>query len=589
MLRAYQSWLAPLNVNVGVVADDNSPIGAPGPLQGSAKHGDIRVAGKSMGNQGRLALNTPFDLLGSGAGDIVVNSDVKFSVGGGNGTYDIYTVALNESGNTLGIQDAPADATSAMYPTYLGARTGPNAADLTRLKALYGARSPDRFDAAQSNDTAYTPTALKFAQNAAKVDDKNDKDDDGENGSGYTTGPAPTVAAGDITTPTDRDIYVVAKPKGVDGVKVNLRTQGLSLLTAKVSVYTADSYPYTIGSAAATDPLSGNLTLDIKADKDAQNVYIVVEANAGTPFAVGRYRLSAGPDAAALVSPAPVAGFVNPDNGTDDTVALARVMPGQTLTGVSRWQGDYRASIEKSTDKDVYRVDVATGSGADTLVALVWATEANKLAPALRVYDANGARVPFDILSSDASTFTVQVRGVSPGRSYYVEVAARNPADGKTSTGNYVMATDVRAGALDLPTLAADSLSSVAATASYSLASQAGRLYYFQLDAAGSAADVAVRATVYDSTGRAVGSFGTYAGSQAALELRLDGGAYTVVITSGKKSGGTFAADFRLRGVLRDDPIGPVAITPGSGDTKLIPVTKVTLAPTAYQDPWFGL
>ncbi len=576
VLRAYQAWLAPLNVNVGAVSDDNSAIGAPGPLQGSLKYGDIRVAGKALPAGSSVATAVPFDLLGSGAGDVLINSSMPYSVGGANGTYDFFTVALHEAGHTLGLDDS-ADPNSVMYGTYLGPRTGPSAADLAQVKELYGARNPDRFDAAQGNDTAFTPTALTFAKDTSRLADD---------------ALASVVAAADITTPADRDTYVVAKPQGVDGVKVNLRTTGLSLLTAKVSVYTAASYPNALATKVAADPLSGDLTLDVKdSNKDARNIYVVVEANAATPYTVGRYRLSVGPDAPALLTSAPVAGPVNPDGGTDDTVALARKLPGQTLTGDSRWQGNFAASVEKSTDKDVYRVDVAAGSTADTLVAVVWATEANKLDPVLRAYDSDGARLPFDILSGDASTYTVQLRGVSPGRSYYLEVAAQNPADGGHNTGNYVMAADLRAGALDLPTLAAGTLDSATKTASYSLASEAGRLYYFQLDATGSAADVAVRATVYDSAGRAVGSFGTWAGGQSALELRLGGGTYTVVVTSGKKSGGAYAANFSLRGVLRDDPLGPVASGSGtatSGAT-LIAVTKITASPTAYQDPWFGL
>jgi hypothetical protein len=51
VLRAYQSWLQFVNVNVGVVADSGLPSGATGAVQGDARFGDIRVAGLPMSGE----------------------------------------------------------------------------------------------------------------------------------------------------------------------------------------------------------------------------------------------------------------------------------------------------------------------------------------------------------------------------------------------------------------------------------------------------------------------------------------------------------------------------------------------------------
>src|SRR5947208_8178989 len=43
MLKAIQAWAAQSNLNVGVVADDGSPIGTSGYDQADSRFGDIRI------------------------------------------------------------------------------------------------------------------------------------------------------------------------------------------------------------------------------------------------------------------------------------------------------------------------------------------------------------------------------------------------------------------------------------------------------------------------------------------------------------------------------------------------------------------
>src|SRR5262249_26455076 len=54
ILRAFQSWAAPTNINLSVVPDSGDPLGTVGPLQGDSRFGDIRIT----------AVPLPPDVLG---------------------------------------------------------------------------------------------------------------------------------------------------------------------------------------------------------------------------------------------------------------------------------------------------------------------------------------------------------------------------------------------------------------------------------------------------------------------------------------------------------------------------------------------
>src|SRR5690606_11816346 len=77
LARAFQSWAVLGEINVGLVADDGQPVGLPGPLQGRAGAGDLRVSARPLSSN-VLAIATPFDLYNGWSGDVVLNSAVPF-------------------------------------------------------------------------------------------------------------------------------------------------------------------------------------------------------------------------------------------------------------------------------------------------------------------------------------------------------------------------------------------------------------------------------------------------------------------------------------------------------------------------------
>src|SRR5947208_1846465 len=137
IVRAFQSWAANANINVGMVTDGGQPLGTTGAVEGDGRFGDIRVAAVPMA-AGTLITNTAFQWSGTTwSGDIVINTAYQFNIGGGWGKYDLYTAMLNEAGNVFGVLDSKTDPTSAVYYQYNGVKSGLNSGDVADIRAQY--------------------------------------------------------------------------------------------------------------------------------------------------------------------------------------------------------------------------------------------------------------------------------------------------------------------------------------------------------------------------------------------------------------------------------------------------------------------
>ena len=223
---------------------------------------------------------------------------------------------------------------------------------------------------------------------------------------------------------------------------VRLKASGISLLTASVTVY--DSYGRVVASAVSTDPLeqrphgaaSGRAC-------SAARTYVKVDGAGQGVFDVGGYKLAV--DFLSLGGLlAPITSTVGAvlDGHTDDVLAHALGLTAPSTTD-SRFDAIYRGVIEDSADVDTYRVKTrkfAAGT-AVTLNVMVWGLDGNPLDPRLRIFDAAGNPVAFQVLANDAGLFSVQVPNAVAGRDYFVQVAARTPG-GANDTGSYFVAAD---------------------------------------------------------------------------------------------------------------------------------------------------
>ncbi len=580
ILGAFQSWLSVTNVNLAPMSDSGKPFEAAGPLQGSDLYGDIRLGAKPL-SASEIGTAVPFDQLGARAGDIILNSDKAFTRTGEAGKYDLRTVLFQEAGHALGVGNST-DPASVMYTDYTGKKTALSVGDITNIQAIYGARRHDRFDAAAANNTRETAAALTLVTDGNQV----------ATGDPFG-GAAPYAAAGDITSATDVDFYKVTIPSGQNDFRVELRTSDVSMLTATVSVYKPDGSHYK--TMTASDPLKGDISMSVSGVKPGEVWTVKVVANTATPFTVGAYKLAVGKEAGKAVFPAAPSGWVNPDNDANNGVATASTFGTQSYTGDGRWEGATRASIESDTDRDFYKLTMGSALASDNLVVSGWATEIEKLDPVFRVWNANGTRVASEIISDDASSYAVQVRGVRPGATYYIEVAAADPQS-SYKEGNYFLAVDLRSTPVELQTLGTGTLSDATSQEQYSVTASGNHVYYFGTAGAAGSPDVAFRTTIYNAVGQAVATYRTDAESSAGLSVRLPAGTYTVKVSAAHRTGQAFTAAYTLGGVVRDDAIGPQladgSTAPiGTRTTVRVQATKIAVAPAvdSFSDPFVGV
>src|SRR5262249_9453377 len=60
ILRAFQTWAANANINIGVVNDGGQEFGVAGAVEGDSRFGDIRVGARALDH---IAVNSPFNVL----------------------------------------------------------------------------------------------------------------------------------------------------------------------------------------------------------------------------------------------------------------------------------------------------------------------------------------------------------------------------------------------------------------------------------------------------------------------------------------------------------------------------------------------
>jgi hypothetical protein len=519
VLRAFQTWVAQANLNIGLVSDNGAAFGTGGAVQGDPRFGDVRVGGRSLAPD-VLALTAPYAFADNYSGDVVVNTAAGFGPAG----YDLYTALLQESGHALGIGNSP-DVDSVMYASYQGARAGLSDGDVASVQSLYGARTPDQFEGTTGNDTL--ATATDYSQ--------------------------PLEA--DLTTAQDVDVYKVTTDPLATGLTVSLHAAGLSLVTANVELL--DAAGNVVASAAATDPTQNDVTLS--ADAGGPGTYYVrVSAARGDVFGVGAYDLS-------VTQRSPVAtvtGLVGPmvdDTGVNDTPATATPLAPADLVGP---QDEYHAdgSFGSPSDADVYQVVMpAPGSGQpENLVATVWGHDGAVLNPWVEVDDAAGRTLPADVITADGNTTTVQARALQPGGVYFVKLTSDTG-----SVGEYSLSCDARPDTLTTPRGATGTLDAAHPSAARTVALSQTDQVHFVLAAVGSSGQAVLTVTAAD--GAPVAQLTVPVGRGQSADVLLPAGSYRVTVSALGGSPVSFALGLNAVTdpvvALGSDPTG----TPDSG------------------------
>ncbi|MBI1918702.1 MAG: matrixin family metalloprotease [Planctomycetes bacterium] len=546
ILRAFQTWAVQANINLGIVADGGQAFGSAGRPQGDPRFGDIRL-GAFPQAQDELATASPFDATaGTWSGDVKFNTSYNFSIGGAGGV-DLFTAALHEAAHTFGL-DHSSDSASAVFEDYLGPRTAPlTSEDISRLQALYGARNPDSFEGSTGNETLATATRLNLLSNS--------------------DGSAGIQVGGDITTASDLDVYRFAAPLNAGSMNIRLHTAGISLLTARVTVF--DSSGKVVGSAVSTDPLNNELTIRISSPKPLGTYYVKVEGAGGNVFSIGSYNLE--------IQSIPLLGtttnllsettqtalqLLNNDLHTNDSFLTAALIPPLTTQTSSHFDYAYRASISDKSDVDFYRLQAPTAPAGQSTVmtVMLWGMENNGLVPRASVYDANQNLVQGEVLVNENGIFTLQVRNAVAGATYYVEVEAADP-NGPNNVGNYFLGIDFSTQAVDLQTVTQGTLSSSHPDDTGTLTVTQQQLFHLVLavNAPNGSTTAGVKLTIQDAAGNVVATLIAMSGGDpVSLTQILGAGTYTIRFTAFTTDGSPVPAlNYSLKALGMSDPIGP--------------------------------
>jgi hypothetical protein len=545
ILRAFQTWAVNANVNIGVVSDGGQAFGAPGVIQGDSRFGDIRVGSYPQGTtSGDLALEQPFDATaGTWAGDLTLNGTYNFN-GQQWGGYDLFTIALHEAGHVFGL-DHSSNPDSPMYANYLGVRTGLIAEDIARLQALYGVRQPDAFEGSSGNDSFATASTV-----------------------GVVDGVHVFPSEADITTNADQDFYKVNVGTLVGPLTVKVQTSGLSLLQARLTVY--DANHNVLGTAVATDPLHGDLSVHLNGTLLPATYYVKVESASSTVFGVGGYRLDVRPDSLLSLGNliAPVVGLLDLAGSTLGTaLGLPQTVP-QTN---SRFDYEYYANIKDSSDVDYYALRAPTPSAGtqNVMTVMVWGLQLGGLDPGAIVYDAAGNQVPANVLTHENGLYVLQVPNAGGGNLlYYVRVAAYTQT-GPQSSGDYFFGVDFSTVQTSFDTLLTNNpnapgaqsyTTTTSAQPTLGLTANHDALFHFVLSTASNGAPpiAAVELDVYNEAGNLLLSRVAQVGQTQSVTVFLAQGKYRFRLTGlNTGSAGVAPLSYALQGIDLSDPVGP--------------------------------
>lgn len=538
ILRAFQTWAEQTNVNIGLVADGGQGFDVSGAVQGDPRFGDIRIGSRTLGPDA-LAATSPFTLFGATAGNVTVNQNAPFSIGGVGGTYDLYSALLQEAGHAQGVGNS-LDPTSPMFEQYSGVRTGLTDGDIQAIQGLYGARTPDAYEGARGNDTLATASAFANGLEA------------------------------DVTTRQDVDVYrftAIGLP-----TTVRLQAAGLSLLVGKVSVL--DSSGRVIASGTASGPLKNDVTLQLNGLVLGRSYFVKVESGSPDAFGVGAYRLRVDTLVSSLVTTLGttttnlVGGVVAQGNdlGTNDSMLTATLLIQKQATADKRYDYNVRAVLSNSSDVDYFRLTAPDLSLADRsagqglyLVATVWGLDGTAPDARVDVYDAYGRAIAGKVLTNDDGSFTVQLANVSPKADYFVRVQSDTGR-----TGGYEVAVDFRTDSVMPATTTTGTLTSDAPVSVPVYLTTQSQMLHFALTAA-PASTAAVVLSIYDQAGNLVFSLAAGPGDTQSGDVFLNQGTYKIAYTAVPPAGTkTFQVGYTLDLWRLTDPIGPQASDPAT-------------------------
>jgi hypothetical protein len=388
--RALQVWADVSNLNFHFVSDNGAAQGTPGLAQGDSRFGDIRIGGYNMGS-GILGIGWNPNSTTSG-GDVELNTNSAFPIGS---IPDLASVLMHEVGHGIGFNHSlasPAVMEGGLWGTY----PGPYADDIAGVQAMYGARKPDIYDAAASNNTLGTATPLTLSYGGVAMQ-------------------------ADISTMADVDYYKVTAPTGTDGtLTVSVDARNLSLFDPQVSVYNSFG---TVLATASASTYGDVATVHLTGLVAGQTYYLEASGATTDAFGMGAYRLSAQFGGFSAPTIGPDAYEPNNTAATATNFGKLSSMSKTGLTLSSAADVDYYTFVSSSRGTVAVSINPTQGSGTLSLTVL------------------NAAQTVLASGQSQTGGVTVSL-SLTSGTQYYIKVSspsgslfAYNLGLGAASTG----------------------------------------------------------------------------------------------------------------------------------------------------------
>lgn len=524
ILRAFQTWAVTSNINIGLQADTGADFGGLGLKQGDPRYGDIRIGSISLADD-VLAVADPYDpfIANTWVGDVFLNSNISFDIGGETEAYDLYTVMLHEAGHVFGVLHNP-DPSSPMYPYFQRIFRGQlHPGDLTLLHQLYGERSPDEFDAAGDNGSLVKATLLYL---------ESENDDD----------PGISLEA-DLTTSSDVDYYRFTVPSGVNSLHIGLQAQGLSLLTSRIALLTADGRE--LQTRATTDPLKNDLAIDLSGLTAGESYSIRVESASDDVFAIGRYVLSISDSYSGMNHESDV-----PPPMTDPLVL--DTTPGYVeftyyeIEGTVDADHPVQSYIVKSADLEAGMTNVMT-----VVVTSLDASQGMQI----RVKDPAGRGVDANLLYQAEGVIEIQIPSVESYADYTIEVFAENQAAGEVP---FEIEVDFDQDGTHLQTFFGDWISTDQSSHEQTLTVLQSQQFHFSLAASdyNLPGETGGRMEIVDESGEILFVLEARDGSTRSADVFLKRGTYTVRF-SRANSDSSNPLFYQLMGSVQSTPMGP--------------------------------
>jgi Matrixin len=537
LLRAFQTWAANANLNIGLVSDNGAAFGSAGAIQNDPRFGDIRVGTRVLAGD-VVAVTAPFSLLTANSGDFILNAAKEFAFGNATGKYDLFTVALQESGHAFGVGNSGSSA-SAMYEVYGSARIGLSDEDVAAIRGLYGAR--DSHEGTDGNDTLSTATSFAAGLEA------------------------------DLTTTQDVDMYRYTADSAA-GRWFRIRAAGLSLLSAQLDVLDANGQ--VVGSAQAASSLQNDVTVYIPQLVPGATYYLRVSAARSDVFGIGSYRLVADVTASGYAAADPTA-LVDTETSANNTASTAATAAHST----GPYDYSFRSSLASWLDEDYFRIH-SPATGGSRLTVTVAGVGKSGFLPDVDVYSAAGVKLATKTVAQTDSTVVLSLDEVAANTDYLIRVGS---SLGKT--GNYDVVADFRASLPKMMGATGNLDNAHRSTAATLNIWQSQTVQVNLLANLVNGTDFVGLARIYDSQNRIVFDLFSLTGLLSTGQVFLPRGQYRIQTQS--LTGATINFSLTLFGVT--DPIGtsptdPTGDPAGGGGTPLPPppdpTTTVGITPT---------